>query len=136
MRRCVNGVTARTRKVHAENRLAIHRTKYGKQVVTAAFETDNIRIISGESSYIWQTGDWPNLHVDLDARVPLLTDVSRAQGLLVGRLADVGMTLRDQASLAILTQDVIQPSLCATVAETADPERSVSKAMESLDADP
>ncbi len=39
-----------------------------------------------------------------------LTEVSRAQGLLHGRLADVGMTLRAQASLATLTQDVIKTS--------------------------
>jgi hypothetical protein len=35
---------------------------------------------------------------------------SRAQGLLIGRLADVGIALRDQASLAALTEDVVKTS--------------------------
>ena len=38
-----------------------------------------------------------------------LTQVSRAQGLL-GRLADVGMALRDQASLAAFDEDVVKTS--------------------------
>ena len=37
-------------------------------------------------------------------------DVSRAQGLLLGRLADVGMVPRDQASLLALTEDVVKTS--------------------------
>jgi Fic family protein len=39
-----------------------------------------------------------------------MAEVSRAQGLLMGRLADVGMALRDQASLAVLTEDVVKSS--------------------------
>jgi Fic family protein len=39
-----------------------------------------------------------------------MAQVSRAQGLLLGRLADVGMALRDQASLAALTEDVLKTS--------------------------
>ncbi|MDD4963356.1 MAG: Fic family protein [Gallionella sp.] len=39
-----------------------------------------------------------------------LAEVSRAQGRLSGRLADVGMTLRDQASLLALTEDVVKTS--------------------------
>lgn len=39
-----------------------------------------------------------------------MAEVSRAQGLLLGRLADVGMALRAQASLAALTEDVIKTS--------------------------
>ena len=39
-----------------------------------------------------------------------MVEVSRAQGLLMGRLADVGMALRDQASLAALTEDVVKTS--------------------------
>ena len=39
-----------------------------------------------------------------------MAEVSRAQGVLMGRLADVGMALRDQASLAALTEDVVKTS--------------------------
>lgn len=39
-----------------------------------------------------------------------LAEVSHAQGLLMVRLADVGLALRDQASLAALTNDVVKIS--------------------------
>ncbi|MFM2405064.1 MAG: hypothetical protein RL223_2944 [Pseudomonadota bacterium] len=65
---------------------------------------------SGENLYIWQSEDWPNWRYDMLALSGPLADVSRAQGLLLGRLADVGMALRDQASLAALTDDVVKTS--------------------------
>lgn len=70
----------------------------------------NLRMKNADYIYIWQSPDWPNWHYDLAALAGLLADVRHAQGLLFGRLADVGMTLRDQASLAMLTQDVIKTS--------------------------
>ena len=65
---------------------------------------------SGEKLYIWQASDWPNWHYDLAKLAGPLADVSRAQGMLMGRLADVGMALRDQASLSALTEDVVKTS--------------------------
>jgi Fic family protein len=65
---------------------------------------------SGDYKYIWQAGDWPNWHFDLAALAQPMAEASRAQGLLMGRLADVGMPLRDQASLAALTEDVVKTS--------------------------
>lgn len=65
---------------------------------------------SGNYTYIWQASDWPKLRYDLAALAPALTEASRAQGMLIGRLADVGMTLRDQASLVALTEDVVKTS--------------------------
>lgn len=64
----------------------------------------------GENRYIWQADDWPNWRYDLSALTWPLTEVNRAQGLLLGRLADVGLALRDQASLAALTEDVVKTS--------------------------
>ncbi len=64
----------------------------------------------GERLYIWQAADWPHWRYDLPALVRPLADVSRGQGMLLGRLADVGLTLRDQASLAALTEDVVKTS--------------------------
>lgn len=64
----------------------------------------------GDYTYIWQASDWPAWRFDLAALAGPLTDVSRAQGHLVGRLADVGLALRDQASLAALTADVVNTS--------------------------
>ena len=65
---------------------------------------------SGDYTYIWQSNDWPNWHYDLAFLAGPLADVCHAQGLLLGRLADVGMALRDQASLVALTEDVIKTS--------------------------
>jgi Fic family protein len=70
----------------------------------------NIRMNSGEYTYIWQSSEWPDWRYDLAALAQSLADASRAQGLLMGRLADVGMALRDQASLSALTEDVIKTS--------------------------
>ena len=67
-------------------------------------------MISGEELYIWQANDWPNWRYDLSALTWSLTEVSRAQGMLLGRLADVGVMLRDQACLAALTEDVVKTS--------------------------
>ncbi len=65
---------------------------------------------SGDYTYIWQAGDWPLWRFDLTALAGPMAEVSRAQGVLLGRLADVGMALRDQASLATLTEDVVKTS--------------------------
>lgn len=65
---------------------------------------------SGDYTCIWQADDWPSWHFDLAALAAPMAEVSRAQGLLMGRLADVGMALRDQASLAALTEDVVKTS--------------------------
>lgn len=70
----------------------------------------NLRMNSGNNTYIWQVADWPKWRYDLAKLAPALTEVSRAQGMLMGRLADVGMALRDQASLATLTEDVVKTS--------------------------
>ena len=64
----------------------------------------------GDCAYIWKVPDWPNWRFDLAALAEPLARVSRSQGLLLGRLADVGMALRDQASLAALTEDVVKTS--------------------------
>lgn len=60
--------------------------------------------------YIWQSPHWPDWCYDLAALADPLAAVSHAQGLLLGRLMDVGMALRDEASLAALTEDVVQTS--------------------------
>lgn len=54
--------------------------------------------------------DWPLWRYDLTALAGPLSDVSLTRGLLLGRLADVGMALRDQASLAALIEDVVKTS--------------------------
>ena len=65
---------------------------------------------SGDYTYIWQSKDWPIWRYDLAALAEPLAEVSHAQGLLMGRLADIGLILRNQASLAALTEDVVKTS--------------------------
>jgi Fic family protein len=81
-----------------------------RKLAHAAKQHHNRRMISGDYDYIWQASDWPNWRFDLAVLAEPMAEVSRAQGLLMGRLADVGMALRDQASLAALTEDVVKTS--------------------------
>lgn len=67
-------------------------------------------MVGGEYRYIWQANDWPKWRFDLAALAAPLAEVSHAQGLLIGRLTDLGVTLRAQASLAALTEDVVKTS--------------------------
>lgn len=65
---------------------------------------------SGESRYIWQRDDWPNWRYDLASLAGPLAEVSRSGGMLLGRLADLGVGLREEASLETLTADVVKSS--------------------------
>jgi Fic family protein len=67
-------------------------------------------MISGDYKYIWQAGDWPRWRYDLASLSAPLMEVSRAQGVLLGRLTDVGLATREQVSLSALTEDVIKTS--------------------------
>ena len=78
----------------------------------------------GEWTYIWEDPDWPAWRYDLSLIAAPLAAVSRAQGLLLGRLADVGLTLRNQASLAALTEDVLKTSEIEGETLNADSVRS------------
>ena len=64
----------------------------------------------GEYLYLWQAPDWPHWRYRLAELAQPLAEVSRAQGVLLGRLADAGIALRDEASLAALTDDVVKTS--------------------------
>jgi Fic family protein len=83
---------------------------YAVKVANAANDDHNHRMKSGDYIYIWQADDWPNWRYDLAKLAQPMAAVSRAQGALLGRLADVGMALRNEASLAALTEDVINTS--------------------------
>ena len=86
------------------------RTSCGDWLAGAANARHNHRMKSGDYTYIWQAADWPTWRYDLAVLAQPMAGVSRAQGLLMGRLADVGMALRGQASLQALTEDVIKTS--------------------------
>ena len=60
--------------------------------------------------YIWQLPDWPHFSYDAAALAAPLAQVHRAQGQLMGRMAELGMAQREQATLQVLTQEVIKTS--------------------------
>ncbi len=82
----------------------------GEYLSHAEITGHNLRMNSGDYTCIWQAPDWPNWRFDLAKLAEPMAEVSRAQGLLMGRLADVGMALRNQASLVALTEDVVRTS--------------------------
>lgn len=106
--RCIHSWGKAVRR--AANGGYIYRIRCGDWLVPAENRLHNLRMNSGDYKYIWQASDWPNWRFDLAALAGRMAEVSRAQGLLMGRLADVGMALRDQASLAALTEDVVKTS--------------------------
>ena len=64
----------------------------------------------GDYTYIWQSSDWPNWNYDLGALAPQISEVCLKQGMLLGRVIDLGLDLRAQASLSTLTEDVVKTS--------------------------
>lgn len=65
---------------------------------------------SHQNPYVWEQPDWPQWTFDLAALATPLAQVHRAQGHLLGRMADIGLALRDQATLRVLTEDVLKTS--------------------------
>lgn len=65
---------------------------------------------SGDKTYIWQQADWPHWRYDMQHLAGLLTQIHRTQGHLLGRMHDLGFNLRDQATLQVLTEEVLKTS--------------------------
>lgn len=60
--------------------------------------------------YIWQQSDWPHLTYNHTRVAVLLARVHQAQGHLLGSMHNIGADVRDQASLSVLTEDVLKTS--------------------------
>jgi Fic family protein len=65
---------------------------------------------SEDKRYIWEQNDWPHWVYDGQRLAPKLAQVHLAQGYLLGRMHDLGLALRDQATLRVLTEDVLKTS--------------------------
>jgi Fic family protein len=63
-----------------------------------------------DKRFIWQQQEWPHWRYDPARLSGLLAQVHRAQGHLTGRMRDLGLGLRDIATLVVLTQDVLKTS--------------------------
>ncbi len=75
-------------------------------------------------TYLWQRPDWPQWQFDAVALAAPLAQVHRAQGHLAGRMAELGLVQRDQATLQALTQEVITTSAIEGEALNLDAVRS------------
>lgn len=60
--------------------------------------------------YIWEHLDWPGLRYDASVLSTTLASVRHSQGRLLGRMEGLGFALRDQATLQVLTEDVLKTS--------------------------
>jgi Fic family protein len=65
---------------------------------------------SGEYKYVWQSKDWPNWRYDAAHLAEPLAAVHRAQGHLAGRMAELGLAQRDEATVRTFTDDVLKTS--------------------------
>jgi len=82
----------------------------------------NIRIKRGDRFlYIWNHSDWPNFHWKEEKLSKLLADVRHRQGRLIGRMENLGFTLKEEAILETLTEDVVKSSEIEN--ETLDKEQ-------------
>ncbi len=80
------------------------------------------------NSYIHAQPDWPNFHWDQHRLAAKLADVRHRQGRLIGRMAGMGFTLRNEAVLETLTQDVIKSSeIEGEILEPASVRSSVAR---------
>lgn len=71
-------------------------------------------------AYVHELRGWPKLGWDEGGLSSLLADVRHKQGKLLGRMEALGFDLRTEASLVVLTSDVVQSS--AIEGETLNPD--------------
>jgi Fic family protein len=71
-------------------------------------------------AYIHEIPGWPDLTWDSDALATPLAEVRHKQGRLLGKMEALGFDLRTEASLTVLTSDVVKSS--AIEGETLNPE--------------
>ena len=71
-------------------------------------------------TYIHEQPDWPELAWDNDELASPLAAVRHQQGRLLGKMESLGFELRREASLTVLTTDVVKSS--AIEGEQLDPE--------------
>lgn len=63
-----------------------------------------------ENGYIWQSTHWHEWQYDLVALTPLLTQIHYQQGLLLGKMQQIGFQISEEAQLLVLTQSVLKNS--------------------------
>ena len=70
--------------------------------------------------YIYQDKDWPRFTWDPGRVVPHLSTARYKQGLLLGKMQDLGYQLKNEATLVALTEETVKSS--AIEGEQLNPE--------------
>jgi len=60
--------------------------------------------------YLYTEKDWPHFTWDAESLVPYLSAARYKQGLLLGRMGDLGYQLKKEATLAALTEETVKSS--------------------------
>ena len=84
-------------------------------------------------TYIHEQKDWPEFRWSAEKLSSLVANIRYKQGLLLGRMSVLGFQLRNEASLEILTTDVVKSS--AIEGENLDPEQVRSSIAKRLGVD-
>ena len=64
----------------------------------------------GDGMYIHERKEWPKFRWDNAQLAVVLAEVRHLQGRLLGRMQSLGFSLRVEAALQTLTQDVVKTS--------------------------
>jgi Fic family protein len=75
-------------------------------------------------TWIHEISDWPALHWSIEALAERLARVRHRQGRHLGRVENLGFSLRDEASLSTLTEEVVKSSAIEGEALDRDEVRS------------
>ena len=59
-------------------------------------------------TYIHQHVNWPNFHWNNEIVLKKLIEIRHRQGILLGRMSNLGFSLRGEAMLKTLTLDVLK----------------------------
>jgi Fic family protein len=74
----------------------------------------------GDKAYIWQQSDWPVWRYDAQRLSSLLTHLHHVHGLLLGRMRNLGLGQNEEATLSMLTSEVVKTS--EIEGESLDPD--------------
>ena len=93
----------------AENTPRILRTNAVKTIVGAADILYNLRTNAANmTTYIHELGDWPRFRVEQGGLAAQLGSVRHLQGRLIGQMQAVGFSLRAEATLRNLTEEILK----------------------------
>src|ERR1700733_4219479 len=80
------------------------------------------------TQYIHQLPDWPRFRWREDALLAKLAAVRHQQGRLLGRMEGLGFALREEATLAALTEETVKTSeIEGEILDTAQVRSSIAR---------